>query len=58
MCGRRILVPGIYFGNPQDPPYPGLVGRFESFTNTDLKKRWGYLIHYDAGDYYYMIETG
>ena len=56
MTGRRVLVDGAYFGNPHDNPYPGLVYKWTSYHNEQNKKLWGYDIHYDEGDEYYMLE--
>lgn len=56
LTGRRVLVEGAYFGNPHDDPYPGLVYKWTSYRNVNLEKLWGYDIHYDDGDAYYMLE--
>ena len=56
MTGRRVLVDGAYFGTPHDNPYPGLVYKWTSYRNEQNKKLWGYDIHYDDGDEYYMLE--
>ena len=47
---------GAYFGNPHDNPYPGLVHKWTSYHNEQNEKLWGYDIHYDEGDEYYMLE--
>ena len=51
-----MLVDASYFNNPHDDPYPGLVHKWTKYTNNNLEKVWGYDIHYDAGDSYYMLE--
>ena len=57
MTGRRVLVDGSYFGNPHDHPYPGIVHKWTSYYNAQMQKLWGYDVHYDAGDEYYMLEV-
>lgn len=57
MTGRRVLVDGAYFGNPHDNPYPGVVHKWASYYNSQLQKLWGYDVHYDAGDEWYMLEA-
>ena len=56
MTGRRVLVDAAYFGIPHDDPYPGLVHQWTSYRNEQNKKLWGYDVHYDDGDEYYMLE--
>ena len=57
LIGRRVLVDGGYFGNPHDHPYPGIVHKWTSYYNAQMQKLWGYDVHYDAGDEYYMLEV-
>ena len=57
MTGRRVLVDAEYFSRPHDDPYAGLVHKWTSYRNNKLEKLWGYDIHYDVGDEYYMLEV-
>ena len=51
------MVPGLVFALPLEGPFGGVVHKWGSFRNASLQKSWGYDIHYDAGDEYWMLES-
>ena len=53
--GRQVAVPSEYF-NLTGEIYFGTVARWCKYTSAGGKQLWGYDIHYNAGDEWYMIE--
>ena len=55
--GRRIRVPASLFRINEDKHYLGTVNRWGRYKNTRGQNSYGYYIHYDEGDKYWMIES-
>ena len=55
--GRRVSVPSGYFNVDKNEHYLGTVNRWGRFKNIVKQNSYGYYIHYDEGDKYWMIES-
>lgn len=54
--GRTVTVPSVYFGNDSDTSYKGVCRRWGRYTDNRGKEVYGYLIYYDDGDKFWMLE--
>ena len=58
-AGRRVSVPGEYFRNDKVDFFAGRVGRWGRYKSTCSTGgySYGYYIHYDEGDKWWMLES-
>ena len=55
--GRRVRVPASYFKVRRKIFYLGTVNRWGRYKNVKGENSYGYYIHYDEGDKYWMVES-
>ena len=53
---RRVSVPGSYFQDDSGGPYTGVCKRWGRYENNIGERVYGYLIHYNDGDKFWMLE--
>ena len=55
--GRRVSVPDTYFRVNDNKFYGGVCNRWGRYRNGRGEYSYGYYIHFDEGDKYWMIES-
>ena len=55
--GRGVSVPGSYFNLDDGVMCGGKAGRWGRYRSTRGTYNYGYYIHFDEGDKYWMIEN-
>ena len=51
-----VNVPAAYFSVRRDIWYRGVCKRWGQYTNTQKKRAYGYYVHFEEGDRYWMLE--
>ena len=55
--GRRVSVAGNYFQLGENITFGGRVGRWGRYKSSTGDDSYGYYIHYDEGDKWWMLES-
>ena len=55
--GRRVSVPAAFFSVNRNIHYEGVCHKWGRYKRTRGGNTYGYYIHYDEGDKYWMMES-